>query len=156
KNSTSVRGAAARISSAVRGDDRASAARFRSRIAGSGRMGVGGIGETTAPADRAKRTGCERGYRAAASGGFENGGDMGGMDLIAQIAASGTVAFFGGPPPAPLPDGPFWERWLLEEPLWTAVALAVGGVVVFMILNRAGQARQGLIAAGAGLVLAAG
>jgi hypothetical protein len=81
---------------------------------------------------------------------------MGGMDLIAQIAASGTVAFFGGPPPAPLPDGPFWERWLLEEPLWTAVALAVGGVVVFMILNRAGQARQGLIAAGAGLVLAAG
>lgn len=81
---------------------------------------------------------------------------MQGFGQIAQIATGAAdLAFFGGPPPAPLPQGPFWERWFFEAPLWPAVALAVAGAVAFFVLNQAGQGRRGIMAAAGGLVAAA-
>lgn len=55
-----------------------------------------------------------------------------------------------------LPDPPMVEHLLLESPATPAAAFGIAGAAVFLMLNRAGRARQGAAAAGALVVLAAG
>lgn len=80
--------------------------------------------------------------------------------FLAQLSGvsggGGLSGLLGGPPPAPLPAGPVWERWLFEEPLWPGLALAMVGVAAFVVLNQSGQARRGIVAAGVLLAAAAG
>jgi hypothetical protein len=59
-------------------------------------------------------------------------------------------------PPPPLPPGPFLERVLFEQPFGLVTGLALAAVVAFVILNRRGQARAGLISGATLALLAAG
>lgn len=58
-------------------------------------------------------------------------------------------------PVARLPDPPALARYLFESP-WVPIALlVVAGVIGFVVLNRQGKARQGVLALGGGVVVAA-
>ena len=46
---------------------------------------------------------------------------------------------------ADLPSPPAWERWILERPLATAVALAICGVIGLIVMNQRGRLKAGLI-----------
>lgn len=67
------------------------------------------------------------------------------IDFLPNVVLSSALAqgAFGGlaiPSPQPLPSGPLWERYILEQP-WPLVALlVVAGVVVF--LKAKGRARS--------------
>lgn len=61
------------------------------------------------------------------------------------------------PPQLPeVPKPAVWSVWLLEQPMWPAVALAVVGLVVAWVLLGRGKAAHAGIAALAGLVLGGG
>lgn len=66
------------------------------------------------------------------------------LDILGPIAPTLASA------PPPLPPSPALERWLFERPVVLGFFLAAFAVAAFLVLNRRGDAKRGVLA---GLVL---
>lgn len=78
-----------------------------------------------------------------------------GAPVLAQ-SGKGALSFLDVPDPAPLPKPPLLSHLLFENPLPVTLVLVVLGLVLYVVLNARARFKQGLILAGACVLMAGG